>query len=91
MLLHAIQWRHKIGNQTCVNGDICGANPPLRSNSANCSDDLSSYNVSPPNNDAIKTPSGFRLFKIARKHPGKLLTQCKLRLDSTKSKLFSSN
>lgn len=74
-----------------MNGEICGESPPLRSISANCSDERSSYNVSPPNNDAINTPSGFKLRIIFEKQPGKSLTQCKLKLDIIKSNELSGN
>lgn len=60
---------------TCVNGDICGEIPPLRSNSANCSDDLNSNKVSPPYIDAINTPSGRRQLMTDLKQPGKSFTQ----------------
>lgn len=70
---------------------MCGAIPPLRSSSANCSDDRSSNNVSPPYIDAIKTPSGRRQFITDLKHPGKSFTQWRLKLDITKSKEFGSN
>lgn len=76
---------------TCVNGEMCAAIPPLRSISASCNDDLSSNRVSPPKIDAKNTPSGRRLLIIDRKHPGKSLTQCRLRFDITISKEFSSN
>jgi len=65
--------------------------PPFLSNSANCKDDLSSYNVSPPNIDAINTPSGLRLVIIFLKQFGKSFTQCKLRFETAKSKEFGSN
>lgn len=77
--------------KTCVKGEICGERPPLRSISANCSDERNSYSVSPPNKEAIKTPSGFKLRITFEKQPGRSLTQCKLKLDITKSNELSGN
>lgn len=76
---------------TSVNGDICGDKPPRRSNSANCSEDRSSYKVSPPNTAANNTPSCFKHSKILLNAFGKSLTQCKLKLDMTRSSEFGSN
>lgn len=76
---------------TSVKGDTCGDNPPRLSSSASCREDRSSYNVSPPNTAAKNTPSCFKLSKILLKAFGKSFTQCKLKLDITKSKEFGSN
>lgn len=76
---------------TSVNGDICGDNPPLLSSSANCSEDRNSYKVSPPNTAANSTPSCFKLSKILLNAFGKSLTQCKLKLDMTRSSELGSN
>lgn len=70
---------------------MCGEIPPLRSSSANCSDDLNSNKVSPPYIDAMNTPSGRRQLIIDLKQPGKLFTQWRLRLDVTKSKESGSS
>lgn len=65
--------------------------PPFLSSSANCNDDLSSYKVSPPNKEAIKTPSSFRLRITLLKQPGKSFIQCRLNDEITKSKECSEN
>lgn len=78
-------------SRICVKGDMCGEIPPLRSSSASWREERNSKSVSPPNMEAMKTPSGFRLRLILAKQPGKSFTQCRLRLEMTRSREFSSN
>lgn len=65
--------------------------PPFRSTSANCNAERSSNKVSLPNIVPRKTPSGFRPFIMPPKQPGRSFTQCRLKLDKTISREFSSN
>lgn len=76
---------------TSVNGEMCGETPPFLSNSANCKEDLNSYRVSPPKTEANNTPSSFKLFNMLLNAVGKSFTQCRFKLDITKSNEFGSN
>ena len=67
-------------------GEMQGLTPPSRSDSAKLKQILSSCKVSPPNVEAIKTPSGSRVLLNELKVPSKSFTQCRVMFEMIRSR-----
>ena len=65
--------------------------PPSSSSSARSSASRSSASVAPPGSAARNRPSGFSTRPICSSVPGRSLTQCRLKQDSTRSKRPAAN
>ena len=65
--------------------------PPDSSASAATSAWRSSVRVAPPNTAAMNSPSGFSARRIWISVPGRSLTQCRARLETTRSRLSGAN